>query len=133
MASPKSSKNPSPVSPTAPVEPAPPGEGQTGQVSSATGSEGPQPPPTLAQQTVEPYSPPQTEEAQQENPSWIEIELVDLNDNPVPSEPYEVELPDGRMARGSLDHRGFARIEGIPAGTCKISFPNLDKNVWEPA
>jgi len=64
--------------------------------------------------------------------SWIEIKLVDEEKNPVPGEAYKVILPDGEtVATGSLDEKGFARIEGIDPGTCKITFPNLDKDAWE--
>ena len=45
----------------------------------------------------------------------------------------EIELPDGSVASGSLDPKGFARIEGIEPGQCKISFPDLDKDAWEKA
>lgn len=79
---------------------------------------------------VKPFKPVNDEE---KKTTWIEIELIDEDDNPVPSERYEVELPDGSVARGTLDHRGFARIEGIEPGTCRISFPDLDQDAWEKA
>lgn len=65
--------------------------------------------------------------------SWIEIELVDEEDQPVAGEKYEVQLSDGTVAQGTLDEKGFARIDGIESGTCQISFPALDKDAWEPA
>lgn len=61
--------------------------------------------------------------------SWIEIELKDDDGNPVAGEAYRVEVPDGSLAEGSLDEKGFARVEGIDPGTCKVSFPNRDKEV----
>ncbi len=74
------------------------------------------------------------EEEEKEKKSWIEIELVDEEDNPVPGEKYKVILPDGKtVAEGTLDEKGFARVEGIDPGTCKITFPNLDKDAWEKA
>ena len=72
--------------------------------------------------------------ADQKDPkkTWIEIELVDEEGKPVPGEAYEVTLPDGtQVASGSLDHKGFKRIEGIDPGSCKITFPRLDKDAWE--
>ena len=63
--------------------------------------------------------------------SWIEIELVDEDDQPVPGEKYKVTLPDESVATGTLDENGFARIDGIESGTCQITFPNLDKDAWE--
>ncbi len=70
------------------------------------------------------------EEAEEEKSSWIEIELLDEEKNPVPGEKYEVELPDGTMAKGTLDNKGVARVEGFVAGTCKVNFPKLDKSAW---
>ncbi len=75
-----------------------------------------------------------TDEEEKEKKSWIEIELVDEEGNPVPGERYKVILPDGQtVAEGTLDEKGFARISGIDPGTCKITFPNLDKDAWEKA
>lgn len=65
--------------------------------------------------------------------TWIEIELIDEDDNPVPGERYEIEVPDGRVVRGTLNQKGFARVEGLEPGNCKITFPELDREAWEPA
>lgn len=66
---------------------------------------------------------------------WIEIELVDEEDNPVPGERYEITLPDGEtVAKGTLDENGFARVDGIEdPGNCQVTFPELDREAWEPA
>jgi len=67
-------------------------------------------------------------------PHWIEIQLVDEEGQPVAGEPYIVTLPDGStVADGTLDEKGFARVEGIDPGTCKVTFPNLDKDAWDKA
>ena len=55
------------------------------------------------------------------------------DDEPVPGEVYRVTLPDGKVAEGTLDEKGFARVEGIDPGTCKVTFPNLDQEAWEKA
>jgi type VI secretion system secreted protein VgrG len=74
------------------------------------------------------------EERQEKQKSWIEIELKDEDDSPVPGEPYEITLPDGtHVARGTLDQNGFARVQGIDPGDCKVSFPRLDKGAWAKA
>ena len=62
---------------------------------------------------------------------WIEIELVDEENQPVPGETYRIELPDGPVVEGNLDSRGRARHEGIVRGSCQITFPNLDKDAWK--
>jgi type VI secretion system secreted protein VgrG len=75
----------------------------------------------------------QTSETNPEK-TYIEIELVDEAGSPVPGEQYEVTLADGTtVARGTLDQNGFARIDGIDPGSCKVTFPRLDKDAWEPA
>lgn len=80
---------------------------------------------------VKPHKPPATEEEAAEKKSWIEIELVDEEDEPVPGEKYKITLPDDSVAEGTLDDKGFARVEGTEPGTCKITFPDLDKEAWE--
>jgi len=83
--------------------------------------------------TVKPHKPPQDGDEQETKTSWLEIELVDEEDEPVPGERYRIELPDGTTASGTLDEKGFARIEGIEPGSCKVSFPELDQDAWEKA
>lgn len=62
----------------------------------------------------------------------IAIELLDTEGKGVPDEPFEVMTPDGRKVTGKLDTNGRARVGGIlPAGDCKIRFPNRDSAVWE--
>ena len=67
--------------------------------------------------------------------TWIEIELVDEADAPVPGMAYRVELPDGSVSEGVLDDKGLARIEGFVKGSgqCKVTFPSLDKEAWDKA
>jgi len=62
---------------------------------------------------------------------WIEIELVGEDDKPIPGQRYAVILPDGKVAEGTLDQHGWARVEGFETGNCKINFPDLDKDAWE--
>ena len=69
----------------------------------------------------------------EEKTSWIEIEMVDEANQPVAGEAYRITLPDGEtVAEGTLDEKGFARVDHIDPGSCKITFPNLDKDAWEP-
>lgn len=76
---------------------------------------------------------PAEEQNDEEKTSWIEIELVGEDDEPIPGEKYRITLPDGSVAEGTLDEKGFARVEGFERGKCQISFPDLDKEAWEPA
>ncbi len=63
--------------------------------------------------------------------SWIEIELVGEDNEPIPGEKYRITLPNGSVAEGTLDEKGLARVEGFEKGMCKVCFPNLDKEAWE--
>jgi type VI secretion system secreted protein VgrG len=59
-----------------------------------------------------------------ESKSWVEFELV--NDTaPIPRVRYVLTDPKGETHTGSVDHNGRARIEDIPAGRCKVEFPDL--------
>jgi len=98
-------------------------------------------------QQVKPFKPPageeeakaveegkeQTKEEKKEELSWIEIELMGANGQPIPGEKYKITLPDDSVAEGTLDSDGLARIEGIKSGNCRITFPDLDGNSWEKA
>jgi hypothetical protein len=63
---------------------------------------------------------------------WVEIELVGDDGAPVADAAYAIELPDGRVQRGKLDARGLARIAQLGAGTCRVSFPDLDGGAYKP-
>ncbi len=58
--------------------------------------------------------------------AWLEIQLVDTkHKRPIPDVDYKIGLPSSRFAKGTLDADGRVRLEGLPAGTCLISFPGL--------
>lgn len=64
----------------------------------------------------------------------VEIALVGEDDAPIPGERYRIVLPDGTVVQGHTDAQGAARIDDIVgAGKCKVSFPDLDADAWEPA
>jgi type VI secretion system secreted protein VgrG len=117
-----SGKAGSAVTPASPKKPDPADVADPGQVQKGQGST-----------PIKPHKPPQTEEEKEKKRSWIEIELVGEDDKPIPGERYEITLPDGSLARGTLDEKGFARVDGIEPGTCQVCFPELDKDAWEKA
>ena len=122
----KSGSAGSPVSPASPKEAdaadsADPGEVAEMKFEQAEKKEG-----KYGSVEVETYT------ADPDKEGWIEIELIDEEDQPVPGEKYKIELPDGSVAEGTLDEKGLARVDGIDSGTCKITFPELDKEAWEP-
>ena len=62
-----------------------------------------------------------------------EIELVGEDDEPIPGERYRLTFSDDSVKKGTLDQNGFVRVDRIPPGDCKLTFPDLDKEAWEPA
>ena len=82
---------------------------------------------------VKPYKKPTGPDEAPQNPSWIEIVLLDEESNPVAGETYRVTLPDESVAEGTLDGNGFARVDGFDAGSCQVTFPNLDQDAWRNA
>jgi hypothetical protein len=105
----------SPVTDAIAPEPPPPTE------EAATGGE-PQ------GQSLVDGSPPPIEEK-----NWVELELVDEDGNPVPNARYKLCLPDGTERVGTVGDDGRRREDGIPAGICKVTFPDFDAAEWEAA
>jgi hypothetical protein len=62
---------------------------------------------------------------------WVEIALVDQEGHPVAGVAYRITVPGGTVVEGSTDAKGRGRVDGIDAGTCRITFPVLDKDVWK--
>ena len=74
------------------------------------------------------------EDEEADEKSWIEVQLVDEQDQPVRGERYRITLPDGTtVAQGRTDAEGLARVRGIDPGTCQITFRDLDKDAWDRA
>jgi hypothetical protein len=65
-----------------------------------------------------------------EQVDWIEILIVDEDDQPVRNVAYELELPDGSKRRGQTNAEGLARCDRIPSGTCKLTLVELDTQAW---
>lgn len=72
-----------------------------------------------------PLAVPAREPAPPDRKGWIEIALVDADRLPVASEPFSITLPDGSVRQGTLNSQGRARIDGIPEGACRVSFPRI--------
>jgi hypothetical protein len=84
----------------------------------------------ISSQAVQTCEPPEDEP---EELHWIEIELVyEEGGKPVVGEEFLIKLPDGAEVRGKLNKNGTARVTSIPnAGNCEVTFPNLDKELWD--
>ncbi len=134
MPSPKSGKAGTAVAPTDPAEALEADKADPGEVDKIKATDLETKSGKYGSVKVKPYKPPETKEEKEKKKSWIEIEMVDEDDKPVPGQPYEITLPDGEtVASGTLDEKGFARVDGIEPGTCKVTFPELDKEAWEEA
>ena len=76
---------------------------------------------------VEPLGP------SEDDSTWIEIELVDQDKEPIANERYVIETSDGRKITGTTNASGKAREEGVKPGDCKVSFPDLEASSWKAA
>ena len=64
--------------------------------------------------------------------TWITIQLLGEDDEPIPNIRYRIDLPDGGTRDGRLDDKGLARVRGIEPGHCVVTFPELDEAAWAP-
>lgn len=64
--------------------------------------------------------------------TFIEIMLIDEDENPVPNQKYEMACSNGEVFSGRLDRHGVARRDKIPPGSCEVRYPGLDTSPWEP-
>jgi hypothetical protein len=133
MPSPKSGKAGSAVEPAEPKAPHEADKADPGEVDKVKADQKQKQSGKYGATPAKPYKPPQTKEEKEKKPSWIEIKMVDEDDKPVTGMAYRVTLADDSVCEGTLDDKGFARIEGIEPGSCKVTFPELDKEAWEKA
>ncbi|MEJ7732121.1 MAG: hypothetical protein WKG00_23285 [Polyangiaceae bacterium] len=64
--------------------------------------------------------------------TWIELRLVDADDLPVAGARYRIVLPNNETREGKLGADGTVRLAGIEAGSCDLSFPEIDAAEWGP-
>lgn len=68
-----------------------------------------------------------------EDEAWIEVLVVDEQDQPIPHQEYEIRLSDGRVRTARTNEHGILRYEWLPDGECEISLLGLDEGAWEAA
>jgi len=56
---------------------------------------------------------------------YLEIELLDNDDNPIPNEEYILYLSNGEIRKGKLDGNGYKKEEEVLPGNCDVKFPNI--------
>jgi hypothetical protein len=62
--------------------------------------------------------------------AWVEVQVLDMENRPVPGVCYEIRLPDGCVVTGSTDSKGLARYDHILSGECEICLPDFDRDAW---
>ena len=62
--------------------------------------------------------------------AWVEVQVFDMENVPVPGVRYEIRLPDGRVVAGITDSKGLARYDHIVSGQCEICLPDFDRDAW---
>ena len=65
--------------------------------------------------------------------TWVELELLDDTGVAIAGAKYLIVGPDGQEHSGVTDAKGRGRLDGIPPGQCRISFPGMDKDAWAAA
>jgi len=131
MPSPKTGKAGTPVDPAEPAKAEEADNAEPGEVDKVKAEQRQTRTGKYGSVKTNPYKPPETEEGTEGKTSWIEIELVGEDNKGIPGERYRVILPDNSVAEGTLDPDGWGRVEGFEQGTCKVCFPDLDKEAWE--
>ncbi len=132
MPSPKTGKAGTPVDPAEPAKAEEADKADPGEVEKVKAEQRQTQSGKYGSVQTKAHKSPQTKEEKERKTSWIEIELIDERNEAVPGEKFRITLPDGEtVAEGTLDERGWARVDGFETGECKVSFPDLDKDVWE--
>lgn len=63
--------------------------------------------------------------------TWVEMEVVDMEGNPVPDKRYLCMLTNGSVQEGVLDRKGKVRFDDIEPGNCVFVLTELDQDAWE--
>jgi uncharacterized Zn-binding protein involved in type VI secretion len=63
---------------------------------------------------------------------FLELRLVDSEGLAVSFASFRVTAADGSVHEGMLDADGQAQLEGLPPGSCSVSFPELHGDDWGP-
>jgi hypothetical protein len=68
-----------------------------------------------------------------EEKTWVEVELVTTDGQPVANRRVRLELPDGSTVERTTDSQGLCRADGIDPGNCKVTLLDVDQVAWRPA
>jgi len=76
----------------------------------------------------EPPGPPEEEEL-----TWIQIEVVDEDDAPVSGVAIRLTTSDHSVQNASTSREGVVYAHGLKPGNVTVEFPGVDAADWEPA
>jgi hypothetical protein len=76
---------------------------------------------------------PLVQKAPDKNTGYIVIELKDEAGVPQADAEYKVTFPDGTVREGTLNELGKARLDAVPPGVAKVTFPKLHGPEWDKA
>lgn len=76
--------------------------------------------------------PPAPRPRPEEEKTWIEVQLLTPEGQPVANRRVRIELPDGSAVERTTDREGLCRADGIDPGTCKVTLVDVDKAAWRP-
>lgn len=88
---------------------------------------------TSGQSSQAGYAPPPPENTGGDSSSqktWVDVQLLDEDGDPVAGERYILKLTDGSIREGNLGADGRVRVNGIDPGNCVVSFPDLHTKEW---
>lgn len=66
-----------------------------------------------------------TEPCERQEKTWIDLELLDPDGQPVANRKLRITLSDGRVIEGSTDASGLFGVDGIDPGECRIDALDL--------
>jgi len=120
-----------PVGPGTPGAGAPPATAQGGGQTSEVSHIGPAGPEHVGPLKAQPGHTPaevasaSQQQQQEEEKTWIEVELVDLDGEPVPDKDFRIRLSKGNVLSGRTDRQGKARFEGVDPDSGEVIFPQI--------
>ena len=63
--------------------------------------------------------------------NWIEVECVDPDGTPLANVEFILFLSDGNQKRGKLNDQGYAKVENVPTGECKLILLGYESTLEE--
>jgi uncharacterized Zn-binding protein involved in type VI secretion len=109
------------------------GGAANGGAGDAASGGGTAPPAPSSSSTAASAPPAKAATATDPNKTFVELELVDKKDQPVPFARYRVTDAAGTVFEGILDGQGRARIDDVAKGNYTITFVDFHGDEWSKA